>query len=208
MAKEDVATDVLALIGALGLDRVLLVAHDWGGHIGYLMVLRAPERFDGYLVTNIWHPWQTPRRALPHLWRLYYQLPLATFGVPLHRRTGMVNFLFKRGSDIDPADARIFAERFRDPVCARAGRDTYRTFLLRDLPGSARRPEQRRATVPIRVLWGTRDPVIVLSMVSPETAKADDYTLETVDASHFVVDERPDLVRKKLIALAEETAHS
>jgi hypothetical protein len=32
--------------------------------------------------------------------------------------------------------------------------------------------------------------------------------LETVDASHFVVDERPDVVRRKLIALAEETAHS
>ena len=71
------------------------------------------------------------------------------------------------------------------------------------MPGA----EQRRATVPIRVLWGTRDPVIVLSMVSPESANADDYTLETVDASHFVVDERPDVVRKKLIALADETAH-
>jgi hypothetical protein len=39
-------------------------------------------------------------------------------------------------------------------------------------------------------------------------AKADDYTLETTDATHFVVDERPDLVRKKLIALADETARS
>jgi hypothetical protein len=42
-------------------------------------------------------------------------------------------------------------------------------------------------------------------MVSAETANADDYTLETVDASHIVVDERPDVVRRKLIALAEET---
>jgi hypothetical protein len=41
--------------------------------------------------------------------------------------------------------------------------------------------------------------------VAVETAKADDYTIETVDASHFVVDEHPDLVRKKLIALADET---
>lgn len=30
LAKEDVATDVLALLDVLGLDRVLLVAHDWG----------------------------------------------------------------------------------------------------------------------------------------------------------------------------------
>ena len=56
-AKEDVATDVLALLDALGLDRVLLVAHDWGACAGYLMVLREPERFDGYLVCNMAHPW-------------------------------------------------------------------------------------------------------------------------------------------------------
>jgi len=40
--------------------------------------------------------------------------------------------------------------------------------------------------------------------VAPETANTHDCTLETVDASHFVFDERPDLVRAKLIALAEE----
>ena len=62
-AKEDVATDVLALLDALGLDRVLLVAHDWGAYVGYRMVLRAPERFDGYLAMNMAHPWVTPARA-------------------------------------------------------------------------------------------------------------------------------------------------
>src|SRR3954451_18652945 len=36
-AKEAFATDVLALIGALVLDPVLLVAHDWGAYPGYLM---------------------------------------------------------------------------------------------------------------------------------------------------------------------------
>ncbi len=56
-AKEDVAKDVLALLDALGLDRVLLVGHDWGGFVGYLMVLEEPQRFDGYLVCNMAHPW-------------------------------------------------------------------------------------------------------------------------------------------------------
>jgi hypothetical protein len=41
--------------------------------------------------------------------------------------------------------------------------------------------------------------------VAAETANADDYTLETVDTSHFIIDERPDLVRARLISLAEET---
>jgi surfactin synthase thioesterase subunit len=61
--------------------------------------------------------------------------------------------------------------------------------------------------VPVRALFGTGDTAVSRSLVAAETANVDDYTLETVDASHFVVDERPDLVRAKLIALAEETAH-
>jgi len=116
--------------------------------------------------------------------------------------------IFTVGSDLPPEEAKLFADRFRDPVVARAGRDTYRTFLTREIPGSARNPETRRATVPIRALFGIRDRALDVSLVSPETANADDYTLETVDASHFVVDERPDLVRKKLIDLAEETVQS
>lgn len=55
-AKDDVAADVLALLDVLGLDRVLLVGHTWGGFVGHLMVLMAPERFDGYLALNISHP--------------------------------------------------------------------------------------------------------------------------------------------------------
>jgi pimeloyl-ACP methyl ester carboxylesterase len=97
-------------------------------------------------------------------------------------------------------------DRFRDPFRARAAIDTYRTFPIREIRGGASNPETRRATVPIRALFGTGDAAIHTSLVAPETANADDYTLETVDASHFVIDERPDLVRAKLIALAEETS--
>ena len=206
-AKEDVAADVLALLDALGLDRVLLVAHDWGAFVGYIMILEQPLRFDGYLVVNMAHPWVSPRTLAPGLWRFWYQLPLATFGIPVQQRTGFVErVIFGRGSRMDPETARVFADRFRDPVCARAGRDTFRTFLLREIPKGARNPERRRATVPIRALFGTGDAAVGQSLVAAETANADDYTLETVDASHFVVDERPDLVRAKLIALADETA--
>jgi hypothetical protein len=44
------------------------------------------------------------------------------------------------------------------------------------------------------------------SLASPQTVNADDYTFEPVAAGHFIIDERPDLVRARLIALAEETA--
>jgi pimeloyl-ACP methyl ester carboxylesterase len=204
-AKADVAKDVLALLDAMGLDRVLL-AHDWGAYAGYLMVLDEPQRFDGYLACNMSHPWLAVRDVLPHLWRFDYQVPIATFGVAVQQRTRYVErVIFGGGSRVDRETARVFADRFRDPVCAKAARDTYRTFLTRELPSAGRNPETRRISIPIRVLYGSGDRAVPPSFVASETAKADDYLLETVDTSHFVVDERPDLVRKKLIALAEET---
>lgn len=211
-AKEDVASDVLALLGELELDRALLVGHDWGGFVGHLLVLRAPERFDGYLALNIPHPWQSPRTVAPHLWRFAtYQPLMAALGVPVQRHTRFIERLvFGIGvtteGALDTATIRVFADRFRDPVCARAGRDTYRTFLLRELPASSRHPETRRATVPIRALFGVRDFAIHRSLAAAETANADDYTLEEVDCGHFIADEEPDLVRARLVELAAETA--
>ncbi len=186
-AKDDVAADVLALMDAMGLDRVLLVGHDWGGFVGYRMVLEKPERFDGYLVINMAHPWVTPGILLPQFWRLLaYQPFMATIGVWLQQSTPYVEKVIygvgPREHRLDPDVRRVYSERFRDPVVARTGRDTYRTFLVREIPAAARHPETRRATVPIRALFGTADFAVHRSLADPETANADDYTFEPVDA--------------------------
>jgi pimeloyl-ACP methyl ester carboxylesterase len=209
-AKEDIVSDLLALLDALGLERVLLLGHDWGGYVGHLLVLRAPERVSGYLALNIPHPWQTPRALAPHVWRfLLYQPALAAFGGVLMRRTRFVELIIRLGltdrSAISREDARWFGDRFRDPVCARAATDTYRTFWLRELPANARQRERRRSTVPTRVLFGTDDLAIHSSLAAAATAEADDYRLELVaGCGHFIAEERPALVRERLIALAAE----
>jgi pimeloyl-ACP methyl ester carboxylesterase len=163
---------------------------------------------------NIAHPWQTPRTLLPHLWRfLAYQPALAAFGVPLMRRTPFVQTLIKSGltdkSAMSDEDVHWFGDRFRDPVVARTARDTYRTFWLQEVRARARNPETRRSVVPTRVLFGTDDVVIHFSLAAAETANADDYRVERVPrCGHFVADERPDLVRSTVIALAAETSSS
>src|ERR1700722_10720366 len=138
-AKEDVAYDVLALLGEMALERLLLVGHDWGGWISQLMVLREPDRFSALLTLGIPHVWNSPRTTFPHMWRLGH-IPLnAAFGSPLVARTDYIErLIFRPGVGNHAAftvqDIRWFSERFRDPVCARATTDTYRTFLLRELP--------------------------------------------------------------------------
>lgn len=205
-AKEDVVTDLVALMDAMGLDRVLLVGHDWGGYIGHLLALRVPERIDAYLALNIAHVWVPPKVMAPHVWRfLIYQPFVATVGVPLQRRTPYLEKgIFRLAGKLDPQTARVYAERFRDPVVARTGRDTYRTFLTKEIPAGMRDGERRRSTVPTRVLFARKDLAIHPDLAAAETAHADDYTVDVVDGGHFILDEQPDLVRAKLIALAEE----
>jgi pimeloyl-ACP methyl ester carboxylesterase len=209
--KEQVASDVLALLDQLGLHRVVLVGHDWGGWIGHLLALREPERFSVFLALNIIHPWQTPAGMLPHLWRFYYQPLIAFFGERLQRDTDFV-YRAIRGSLYDSSrvtreDALWFSERFRDPVCARAGRDTYRTFLLQEFPAAIRHGETRHSVVPTRALFGAGDAALHWTLASAGTARADDYALELIsDCGHFIADELPQLVRERLEAVVREFA--
>ena len=137
-----------------------------------------------------------------------YQPLMATVGGFVHRRTGFVDRGYRKFSEIDAQTARVYTERFRDPVVARTARDTYRTFLLREVPTGLRNRERRRSAVPTRVLFGKSDTAIAPALAAAETARVDDYTLELVDGGHFIVDEHPDLVRAKLIELAKETTTS
>jgi pimeloyl-ACP methyl ester carboxylesterase len=102
-------------------------------------------------------------------------------------------------------DARWFGDRFRDPVCARAATDTYRTFWLHELRAGAREPEHRRSTVPTRVLFGVDDKAIHPALAAASTAKADDYQVDLIaGCGHFIAEERPALVRERLVTLAAE----
>ena len=148
---------MLALLDALGLDRVLLVAHDWGAFVGYRMVLGAPERFDGYLVMNMAHPWVIRARWCRICGGCGIRCRWRRSGCPLQRRTKFVErVIFGIGSDVDPEDARVFADRFRDPVCAARQRHLPHVPDYARYRSGARNPETRRATVPIRALFGTR----------------------------------------------------
>src|SRR4051812_6693433 len=74
--KQRVADDALALLDVLGLDRVCLVGHDWGGWCAILAALTAPERFSSLLALGIGHPWVPRAVAARNAYRLWYQVPL------------------------------------------------------------------------------------------------------------------------------------
>jgi pimeloyl-ACP methyl ester carboxylesterase len=200
--KENLADDVLAVLSELGLERVKLVGHDWGGWIGFLLCLWAPQRFSRYLALNILHPWLSLRAALPHAWRFWYQqLILAPgLGYRLHRSGRFVPRVLVGGStnrDVwDEETLRAFADNLAEPQRARAAVQMYRVFNLREAwPMLRGRYADARLTVPTRLLFGVDDAALRPELLAGYERHSDDMRVELVrDCGHFIADERPDLV--------------
>lgn len=203
--KENMASDVLAVLDALGLERVKLVGHDWGGWIGFLLALREPRRFERYLALNILTPWTSTRAMAPHLWRFWYQWMISTPGVGqwLHTSGKFVPKVLVGGSvrqeAWDDATIHAFSDRFTEPARARAAVQTYRVFTLREAPEIARgRYANLRLEVPTKLLFGKGDRALPYSLLQGYEKHADEMTLEMVDdCGHFIVDEMPDLVAER-----------
>ncbi|MBW8060301.1 MAG: alpha/beta hydrolase [Solirubrobacterales bacterium] len=203
--KENLASDVLAVLDELGLERVKLVGHDWGGWIGFLLCLRAPQRFSRYLALNILHPWLDLRKALPHAWRFWYQqLILAPgIGYELHRRGKFVPRVLVGASTNrgvwDKETLRAFADNLAEPDRARAAVQMYRVFNLKEaVPMLRGRYADRRLTVPTRLLFGVDDAALRPELLAGYERHADEMRVELVhDCGHFIADERPELVAER-----------
>ena len=202
--KETLRDDVLAVLDALDVQRFQLAGHDWGGWIGFLLCLQAPERVERFLALNIAHPWQrfdTGRAA--SYWRQSYMWALASpkLGPRLARRLpdlppsalGRLGF---RGWSAEETES--FLGQLREPERARATQLLYRSFVLLDLP-RAIGGRYGRLRTPTLLLFGTDDQILREHHVTDPDA--DDMRVERVPGiGHFIVDEAPDLVAERALA--------
>lgn len=208
--KENLARDQIALLDELGIERVKLIGHDWGGYTGFLMCLLFPERVERYLATNINHPWPKPSmRGLLNTWRLAYQLPmlLPFIGPRVTRKRGFIKFMLngaKRGV-FTPAELEAFEAPYRDPERSFVTAKYYRTFHAHDLPLLLRRHwTAYRLRTPTLMLYGEGDPVITPLTLQGYEPYADDMRIETVpDTGHFINDAAPELVAQRALEFFE-----
>ncbi|MBA2341904.1 MAG: alpha/beta hydrolase [Thermoleophilaceae bacterium] len=207
--KQQFAADVLALLDALGLERVKLAGHDWGGFAGFLLCLRHPERVERFVALNTGGPWASRELStLASSWRFLYMAALASplIGWRLAGRARALlhplrNWVPGHGIPWAPADQAIFLDQFREPARARATMLTYRAFLTRELPRIMRgRLEHRRLFTPTLFLHGTEDPVLKPDVVRVCERHADDLTLELIEGiGHFSAEEAADTVTARML---------
>jgi pimeloyl-ACP methyl ester carboxylesterase len=185
--KQRVADDALALLDALGLERVGLVGHDWGGWAAILAALTAPERFTGLLALGIGHPWIPRAVAARNAYRLWYQLPLYLPEVTRHggvpRR--VLQAARRDATGWAPGEVEAYVSVIRG--CATATSRLYRSYP-RELADHVPRPQ-----LPARLMIGYREPL------GRYVATGFPGEAEIVDGvGHFLPEEAPTLVAQRI----------
>ena len=197
--KPQLMSDVVALLDAMGLDRVRLVGHDWGAMVGFLACLRHPERIDRYIALSIAPPFPSgDRRDVLRLWRLYYQVPLTlpVLAPRLVSRPGVTVSVLRAGTARKGAMSRADIDLYARAVAERpqATLGLYRTFVTRELFAIASGRWAGPLRVPTRMLIGEHEPVGDAERARAAGERyADDYRVyEIPGAGHFLPEEAPD----------------
>lgn len=166
------ATDMLALLEALGVGRAGVVAHDIGGSVVQPMARQAPERLAGLFLFDCPYPGIGARWAeaghLKEIWyQSFHQMPLAPALVGASRETCRAYFghFLRHWSAGNPAafDAVLetWVDTFLQPGNLQGGFNWYisaNADRLRMIRGEA--PALPPVAVPTCVRWGVLDPVL------------------------------------------------
>jgi pimeloyl-ACP methyl ester carboxylesterase len=166
--------DIRALIVALGLERPLLVSHDWGGALGWIFAHRYSHLIRGLVVINCPHP-RTLVRAVFHgedlqplriPWLYFFQipwLPERLLTTALGRAVLRLSFLIREGrrGTMDRALVGELVARFQTSADLGPAIDYYRAIALTHILPARRRElwdvYARPIAAPTTVIWGTRD---------------------------------------------------
>ncbi|MEB3980949.1 alpha/beta hydrolase [Mycobacterium sp. 663a-19] len=206
--KTDMADDLAGVLDQLQVKPVTLVAHDWGGPVAFIAMLRHPGKAAGFFGVNTVAPWLRRDLALlRHLWRFWYQIPLAlpVIGPRIiadrkDRFLGVLNSWVGGGFSIPTGDFGVYAQRMREPGHALAGSRWYRTLLAREFLSWLRGEyDDARVRVPVRWLHGTADPVLTPTLLRGYADRIEDFDVELIDGvGHWFAEQRPDVLLDRL----------
>lgn len=206
--------DVMAVLQALDLDKVVLVGHDAGGPAALNLALFHPERVASVVLMNVFYG-EAPGLLVPELIELFSHKPLQALAQ--HFLTSPQHFAwlleFQRQlllADASPAGQARYQEllgplidaNFRQSPSA-AMAFAQMTAQLKDevAANTGRLVALRRSAVPVQFIWGRRDPYLHLTMAAFLQAQLRDASLHALDAGHWPqIDAAEEVARLMLAA--------
>jgi pimeloyl-ACP methyl ester carboxylesterase len=193
---DRLVADLAGVLDALGIDKVRLVAHDWGAVQGWNFAMRHPERVERYVALSVGHPNAYARGGFMQKLRGYY--------IVLFQLRGLAEFLLTRFDYAlwrtifgFPEEFEACKVRLTRPGRLTAGINYYRANLGLILPR-----EFPPVTVPVVGIWSDGDRFLVEGQMTNSARYCTaGFRYQRVDgANHWLQLDAPEKVNPLLLA--------
>ncbi|MGH2608105.1 MAG: alpha/beta fold hydrolase [Tepidiformaceae bacterium] len=192
--------DILDLIGVLGVEKVHLVAHDWGAAIAWLVAMHHPEVLRSLVIMNVPHPKvfekgiRRPRQMLRSWYILAFQLPwLPERAVASQDYHALARGMIRQCAPgtFTRDDIKTMLAGWRRQGLA-GGINWYRAAVRRRKPLPDPVPH---ITLPTTIIWGENDVALGKELTDGTDAYVDRLTIHYLPGvSHWVQQEAPEQV--------------
>jgi pimeloyl-ACP methyl ester carboxylesterase len=202
---DALASDVLGLSDALGVQRFAIVGHDWGAIVAWYLAGQHPDRVERAAVLNgphlatAWgHMVTRPSQALKSWYIGFFQVPWLPELMLRARDFAWLSRTMVRSArpgTFTPEDLALYRAVWAQPGALTAMLNWYRA-----LPAYARSFPRETIRVPVRVIWGDRDPFLDAGLAESSMALCSQgEVFHVADATHWLQHEEPERVNRLLI---------
>ena len=208
---DKLVPDVLGLIDAAGVEKAVVVGHDWGAIVAWWLAATHPTRIERLVCMNVPHYAvmlrflrTSPRQMLRSWYTAFFQIPwLPEWLSQRGQFWGMVRSLKQssRPGTFSESDLNAYRAAWAQP--GPTGAPALRTMIHWYRALAQHRPplpHNERITVPTLLIWGAKDAFLLCEQAQPSIDLCDDGQLVFFDkATHWVQHEEATAVNALLL---------
>ncbi len=208
---DNLAKDIMGLIDHFGVEKALLVGHDWGAVVAWTIALNYPQRLKKLAILNVPHPDVMTRYILEDReqrkksWYVFFfQIPwFVEWILARDDFRNMKRMLAGSGrkSTFSAVDFAEYKKAWAQPGALTGMLNWYRAIVRRSFKYVFQRKlPARRVKVPVLMLWGKQDAALSHEMVEPSMKLCEVGEAVLFEkATHRVQHDEADEVNKRLI---------
>jgi epoxide hydrolase 4 len=205
---KTLAEDVRQLVDAAGVEKCMLVAHDWGAAVAWWAAAEFPERFSRMVIANVPHPavferhikWN-PSQTRRSWYILFFQIPYLP-----ERVLGARNFKRMEKEMAGSANPGSFTEEMLQGYRESWSHGGFRSMInyYRAAMRYQDMPRDKTIKVPTLILWGKKDHALGFDMAEESIPLCDDGELHFFeDATHWVQHDCPKEFNRRMLEFLE-----
>lgn len=203
---DHLVDDVVGMFDALKPRRKLLIAHDWGAIIAWVVAMRRAVDLDGLIIMNVPHP-TVFGDLISHYWPqrlkswyvLFFQIPkLPEWLLRQRRAEGIANAFLNMAVDKGAFPPEVLEEYRRNALIPGA-----LTAMINYYRANLKILEETSPPidVPTLMLWGEEDRALDVKLTEGYGPHVKDFTLVRFpNVSHWVQQEAPVPVNTAMLA--------